>query len=611
MAEPPKRGTALRSASDRDTAASPSQTATSTRPGILRKASACACGGTCPRCRAGSHAGASPTLQAKLPIGEPNDPLERMADTVAEDVLRMPEPNSELGNSQATQSGAINERLQMKPANTASAGDSAPPIIHDVLRDPGQPLDASTRAFMEPRFGHDFSSVRIHADRRAEDAAQSVDALAFTVGPHIVFGGENRPSSSSGQQLLAHELTHVVQQSSGPSRLQRAPKKKKPAPPAPPAGGNILYVGMNNSKLELEKLDKVYKGKSVDITRVTLAEDTAHTQSGGQTFDLTSDTGIDDFVKSLGLNGAEAATAGGLLKSAPVMADRDDMAHVMAVYAMTEADGKDRMSRVVLSGHSSGESIMDKPPFENHIRFKYLVALAAIFPAAAGQTKHVIVSACRAGVEDSINDVFKKAFPNMITFMGWTESCPTDAGGAAAIGAWAKTTDPDPTQLDAPPTGRSNWASGKYQGVEHSSPTDTMNNLRADEAQFQKYFDGDSVDKDEHRGWLTTYYGQALSAALNTQAITGADHDYAYLHAQQALGLRFWKSKVGKFVDDNRTALQGAYGKAGVPDFKKMGRKAVLQKIKTFATDAQGPDDLKKAAQILLDGLISLDKDPL
>jgi len=89
----------------------------------------------------------------------------------------------------------------------------APPLVHDVLRTPGQPLDAGTRAFMEPRFGHDFSGVRVHADLRAAESAQAVNALAYTVGRDVVFGaGQYAPGTSAGRRLMAHELTHVVQQ---------------------------------------------------------------------------------------------------------------------------------------------------------------------------------------------------------------------------------------------------------------------------------------------------------------------------------------------------------------------------------------------------------------
>jgi hypothetical protein len=90
--------------------------------------------------------------------------------------------------------------------------------VHDVLRSPGQRLDAATRSFFEPRFGHDFSKVRIHADGKAAESAQAVNSLAYTVGRDIVLGaGQYQPSSQSINRLLAHELTHVVQQSAASS----------------------------------------------------------------------------------------------------------------------------------------------------------------------------------------------------------------------------------------------------------------------------------------------------------------------------------------------------------------------------------------------------------
>jgi hypothetical protein len=91
--------------------------------------------------------------------------------------------------------------------------DSVPPIVYEVLRSPGQPLDADTRAFFEPRFGHDFSQVRVHTDSRAAESAQLVNALAYTVGHNVVFGAKQyAPATLEGQRLLAHELTHTIQQ---------------------------------------------------------------------------------------------------------------------------------------------------------------------------------------------------------------------------------------------------------------------------------------------------------------------------------------------------------------------------------------------------------------
>lgn len=93
-------------------------------------------------------------------------------------------------------------------------GADVPAIVQEVLGSPGQPLDAGTRAFMEPRFGHDFSGVRVHTDARAAESARAVDALAYTVGRNVVFGvGSYTPTTEAGQHLLGHELTHVIQQS--------------------------------------------------------------------------------------------------------------------------------------------------------------------------------------------------------------------------------------------------------------------------------------------------------------------------------------------------------------------------------------------------------------
>jgi hypothetical protein len=90
------------------------------------------------------------------------------------------------------------------------------PIVRDVVRSPGQPLARDARAFMEPRFGQDFSQVRIHADAKAAESARSLNAIAYTIGKDVVLGsGAGNLQSEREKKLLAHELTHVVQQASG------------------------------------------------------------------------------------------------------------------------------------------------------------------------------------------------------------------------------------------------------------------------------------------------------------------------------------------------------------------------------------------------------------
>jgi Domain of unknown function (DUF4157)/Lysine-specific metallo-endopeptidase len=110
----------------------------------------------------------------------------------------------------------------------------APAIVHEVLRSPGQPLDAGARAWMEPRFGQDFGNVRVHTDGAAAESARAVNALAYTVGRDVVFGpGQYAPGTEMGGRLLAHELTHVVQQAShGAAGAQSAKAMSHPSDPA-------------------------------------------------------------------------------------------------------------------------------------------------------------------------------------------------------------------------------------------------------------------------------------------------------------------------------------------------------------------------------------------
>lgn len=104
------------------------------------------------------------------------------------------------------------KRLQRNGAGRGPA--LAPPLVHAVLRSPGKPLDAPTRAAMEPRFGESFAGVRIHAEERAAASAAAVGAHAWTVGQDIAFAaGKYQPATADGRRLIAHELAHVVQQS--------------------------------------------------------------------------------------------------------------------------------------------------------------------------------------------------------------------------------------------------------------------------------------------------------------------------------------------------------------------------------------------------------------
>ena len=180
----------------------------------------------------------TPHVQCKLQIGAVNDPLEAEADRVADQVMRMPEPNVSIATAPPQVSrkcaGCEEEddnKLHAKPEGSALPGE-APSIVHDVLRSPGQTLDPKTRSHFEARFGIDFSRVLIHADGRAGESASSVGAQAFTVGQHVIFGRDRfAPATRDGRQLIAHELVHVLQQREGLSQsIQRQEQGDAGAP---------------------------------------------------------------------------------------------------------------------------------------------------------------------------------------------------------------------------------------------------------------------------------------------------------------------------------------------------------------------------------------------
>ncbi|MGB3457906.1 MAG: DUF4157 domain-containing protein [Halobacteriota archaeon] len=182
-------------------------------------------------------------IQAKLKVGHPGDIYEQEADRVADAVMRMPEPEvqrqpeeEEKKEEELIQTKLIADQITslvrrrvekeeekeeeeeeiIQTKEVSSKPSKITPNLESriqALRGSGHPLPESMRAFFEPRFGYDFSRVRIHADGWAAATARAVNAQAFTSGRDIVFGaGQYAPMTSEGRQLLAHELTHTIQQ---------------------------------------------------------------------------------------------------------------------------------------------------------------------------------------------------------------------------------------------------------------------------------------------------------------------------------------------------------------------------------------------------------------
>ena len=206
------------------------------------------------------HAAAPEAIQTKLTINQPGDVYEQEAERVAERVMQVEAPASSEApsTSQNARLGA-DDLFTRKEASDTSVHEtaSALPLVDEVLSSGGgQPLDESTRSFMEPRFGHDFSRVRVHTDERAAESARAVNALAYTAGQDVVFGGgQYEPGTNEGKKLLAHELTHVVQQNTT-------------------FGSGPLVLGSTEDGYELEA-----EAASSNIGTLRLRENGAHSES--------------------------------------------------------------------------------------------------------------------------------------------------------------------------------------------------------------------------------------------------------------------------------------------------------------------------------------------
>ena len=226
-------------------------------------------------------------VQPKLRIGPVGDAYEREADRVADAVLSGPAAPVSI----SAVSGSVQRRcakcqgecrcheeealVQPKeaPGGTAPVTAAFESRVN-ALRGRGEPLPSSARSFFEPRFGHDFSQVRVRTDGRAAETARAINALAFTVGRDIFFGtGQYQPGTASGQRLLAHELTHVTQQARMGSALQRQEQSRVRFPTLEIAAlrGQAAFATGSSPLTSGEISDASFVfGSSIDLSRVRI-----------------------------------------------------------------------------------------------------------------------------------------------------------------------------------------------------------------------------------------------------------------------------------------------------------------------------------------------------
>ena len=223
-----------------------------------------------------THFHAQP-FQAKLAVGRIDDPLEREADRVADSVASgRPVGAIAVAPSFGVQRECAECEEEKKALRRKCASDAAeraahaPAAVDRVVAGPGKPLEPALRQDMEGRFRHDFGRVRVHADGEAAELARQVNARAYAVGPHVVFAADEfSPATVEGRQLLAHELTHVVQQGGGATTVQRQPKSKadqerETAIERARIGGAFCTNAQDKTQSEAEQKLRLIPGKSDD-----------------------------------------------------------------------------------------------------------------------------------------------------------------------------------------------------------------------------------------------------------------------------------------------------------------------------------------------------------
>lgn len=258
------------------------------QPGVQRKDCEGSCGGSCTKCAGRNHDDVS--SGGRLPVGAPDDVYEREAESIAGRVMRMPGTPPKGGRP------AVWPSIQR--LSRASGAVNGTDITLSSAE--ARPLSAGTRAFMEPRFGEDLSSVRLHKGPRAEESARHLDAHAFTYGRDIWLG---KGAEENDRRLMAHELTHVLQQggvteraaaepSSGVSRIQRD-RRPPPAAQQCPDGVETVTVDLvslggsnRNPVADLQFANNVFRNCCVQFqlsTGVSVVPSLSDTWLGGDT----------------------------------------------------------------------------------------------------------------------------------------------------------------------------------------------------------------------------------------------------------------------------------------------------------------------------------------
>lgn len=348
----------------------------------------------------------------------------------------------------------------------------------------------------------------------------------------------------------------------------------------------IVHIGLNKyAHDEARALNNMNldDGGCKSIRQRGEEQDVIH--RGGNRYDLTLDAGVTGFVGTLQLPESKIAEVTDLMRSTGGKA-KDEMAGVIEVYLQAE-QGVRRMDRLVLSGHSVGSQIWGDD--NGTIRFDMFERLAQIFPNAAAQVKHLMVSACYAGGERNLQR-FHRCFPSVESIWAYSGSSPgTWTGAIPHMEKWeGATEDRDGSDVErdlargtrkADNVATWNLEDG-YQGDQPFSITELESELRGEESMYQRYLRGEEEVTDSQSGPLRDYYN-LLQRLVQHPEIDNARADQLEARRDQCIRLLYYSLCAGKFADHYSSQLEAGYAEAGLPmpDFKSLSRGQALAAI--------------------------------
>lgn len=363
-----------------------------------------------------------------------------------------------------------------------------------------------------------------------------------------------------------------------------------------PRRGNddVMHVGMRDAnKLESDKLDSNLKG-SDRLVRIGGKNDTAFKATDGNTYDLSSRSGIDGFAKTLGLPADQTKSIADAIESNP-QKGRDELASMATEWAKAEKGGS-VPSRLSISGHHAGGQFWGE---KGKIERQAVLDLAAAMPKAAGQVEDIHLAACYCQGRNGVRQ-WQAVFPNAKTILAYSGSTPeSERGGVRLQANWERATRGDAQKVKSGVEGSVVWTRAK--GFQDGDPEESVADLKAERARlrpkYDDYFSGAKEVGSHSNPDLRAYYNRVGELAVHPDATEAERKQYA-AETNTTIRLIYFDKLAPKWAAEHKTQVADGYAAAGLtaPDFGSLSRKDAVKSVDDFLARTAGSKDAKVIA---------------